>query len=254
MATVFCQNCGAQVDSSSAFCTNCGAKMIPATQDVQQSFPQPAAPQYSQPAPGPQYPPQGAPGPQYPPQGAPVPGQPGMPVPNQAYPGVKPPKKKNTGCIIAAVIVGVLLIIVIPVCAILAAIAIPAVVGISNSANESSYASDAATVDNACKTYYAGIVSGTINYDDDYYSLMYSYDSLPSKGASNSLRKEMALECTIGGALDYNGTYSVLSDKLSNMGADSNGNIYYIYDSMHSDDIVKTSLSTYTTFSELGYD
>ena len=52
------------------------------------------------------------------------------------------------------------LVVVIAILAILAAIAIPAVIGIINSANESQTASDAATVDNACKTYFAGIVAG----------------------------------------------------------------------------------------------
>ena len=53
------------------------------------------------------------------------------------------------------------LVVVIAILAILAAIAIPAVSGIINSANESQKASDAATVENACKTYYAGIVAGS---------------------------------------------------------------------------------------------
>ena len=243
MATIFCPNCGSQVDSSSAFCTNCGAKMVPATQNYQQSAPQSAAPQYSQPAPGASYPQ----------QGAPVPGQPGMPVPNQVNPAVQPQKKSKTGCIIAAVIVGVLVVILIPL-AIIMAIVIPAVIGINNSASTSTYESDAATVDNACKTYYAGIVSGTITYEDDYYDLSYSYDYIPRKDTSSSERKAAALECTVGGALDYNGTYSQLSDRLDMMGADDEGNIYYIYDDLHSSDIVNSNIHTYTTFEELGYD
>ena len=55
------------------------------------------------------------------------------------------------------------LVVVIAILAILAAIAIPAVIGIINSASESQGASDASTLNSACKTFYAGIQSGTIN-------------------------------------------------------------------------------------------
>ena len=55
------------------------------------------------------------------------------------------------------------LVVVIAILAILAAIAIPSVIGIINSASNSSGASNASQLDAACKDFYAGVVSGTIN-------------------------------------------------------------------------------------------
>ena len=54
------------------------------------------------------------------------------------------------------------LVVVIAILAILAAIAIPAVIGIINSASKSAGASDASTMNNACKTVYSGVKSGSI--------------------------------------------------------------------------------------------
>ena len=143
------------------------------------------------------------------------------------------------------------LVVVIAILAILAAIAIPAVIGIINSANESQTASDAATVDNACKTYFAGIVAGSITSAD---KGAHETATLPAAGASNSAKKTAALSATIGGALDYNGTYASLNGKLGDFGVDSDGNIYSKTDAAHSSGL-KTSvvLSDKTKMSELGY-
>ena len=123
--------------------------------------------------------------------------------------------------------------------------------GILTSANQSKKLSDAASIDNACKTYYAGIVAGMITYEDDYSELLNTYDDLPGKGATASERKRMALEATIGGALDYNGMYDTLAYDLSEFGADAEGNIYYINDPANSSKIVVKNLSVNTTLSEL---
>ena len=123
------------------------------------------------------------------------------------------------------------LVVVIAILAILAAIAIPAVIGIINSANESQKSSDAATVDNACKTYYAGIVAGSITSAD---SAKVTADTLPAATAASSAKKSSAKLATIEGALQYNGTAASLADKLSDFGYDKDGNIYSDTDAAHS--------------------
>lgn len=108
-----------------------------------------------------------------------------------------------------------------PALPVLAAVAIPAIVGITNSANESQDFADAATIDNSCKTYYAGIVAGSINSDN----FSESCDYLPGPGATNSEKKEAANHATIEGALRYNGLWSIMEGKLDKFGADKDGNI-----------------------------
>lgn len=175
--------------------------------------------------------------PQYPNQG--------MPAPSQ-YPPVQPPKKKGKGCLIAAIII---IVVVLLIGGITAAILIPPVIGIVNSANSSQLLADAATVDNSCKTYYAGIVSGTINDSDS--SSIDNLDTLPPATASNSEKRAAASKCTIGGALKFSDVYDELRDKLSDMGADSNGNIYSKNDEQNSDRISVSNLSVNTTLGEL---
>lgn len=146
------------------------------------------------------------------------------------------------------------LVVVIAILAILAAIAIPAVIGIINSANESQTASDAATVDNACKTYFSGIVSGTINASNFTPTKQSPADTLPAATASSSVRKTNALAATIGGALEYNGTYETLSGKLGDFGVTNDGNIYARTDAAHSTQIdTSVTLSTTTTMQALHY-
>ena len=141
------------------------------------------------------------------------------------------------------------LVVVIAILAILAAIAIPAVIGIINSANESQKSSDAATVDNACKTYFAGIVAGSITSADKGPN---ETATLPAAGASNSARKSAALSATIAGALDYNGTYASLNGKVTDFGVDSDGNIYSMTDKAHSGSLTQlTGVSM--TMSQLNY-
>ena len=148
------------------------------------------------------------------------------------------------------------LVVVIAILAILAAIAIPAVIGIINSANESQKASDAATVDNACKTYYAGIVAGSITSNDKTnMKNVGTSENLPAPGKSSSERKSCALDCTVGGAIDYNGTYASLNGKLADFGADREGNIYSKTDAAHSTQITVTNISKTTKLGSggLGY-
>lgn len=96
------------------------------------------------------------------------------------------------------------LVVVIAILAILAAIAIPAVVGIINNANQSAGQSDAASVNNACKTYYAGVRSGTIttaskNADGT------SVSAAASAGASDAKKLSAAKAATVADAQKYSG-------------------------------------------------
>lgn len=122
------------------------------------------------------------------------------------------------------------LVVVIAILAILAAIAIPAIVGIINNANESQKKTDASTVDNACKSYYAAIVAGSLNSSSADASK--TNDTLPAANAAANVRKSTALNCTVGGALDWNGT-STLKGKLSDFAYDAKGNIFSATDEAH---------------------
>lgn len=93
------------------------------------------------------------------------------------------------------------LVVVIAILAILAAIAIPAVIGIINSANTSSAQSDASTLDAACKNFYAGVVSGTIN-EGTKGSVT---DTLPASTAATSTKKSAAKNLAVKSAIEYNG-------------------------------------------------
>ncbi len=145
------------------------------------------------------------------------------------------------------------LVVVIAILAILAAIAIPAVIGIINSANESQTASDAATVDNACKTYFAGIVAGSITNKEMTANGGKVSDTLPAPGASSSDKKTKALACTVKGALEYNGTWASLSGKIGDFGCDADGNIYSVTDAAHSGSLTTRGLTATTTMSQLHY-
>lgn len=120
---------------------------------------------------------------------------------------------------------------------------------ISN-ANESQKKTDASTVDNACKSYYAAILSGSFNSSS--YDAGKVSDLLPSPDAAPSERKTAALACTIGNALVWNGTPS-LSQNLDAFGADTHGNIYAKSDTKYSSELTNMKLTAGTTFSELGY-
>ena len=116
------------------------------------------------------------------------------------------------------------LVVVIAILGILAAIAIPAVIGIINSANESQGKTDAASLSNACKTYFAGIVAGQINAENPGKS---KDANLPAKNASNSAKVAAALKCTVEGACQYNGLTD-LQNKVDDFVVDkSTGTIYY---------------------------
>ena len=112
------------------------------------------------------------------------------------------------------------LVVVIAILAILAAVAIPAVIGIINSATQSAGASDASTLNNACKTVYSGVKSGTITNEDknnDGSAIGWA----AAKGASNKARGEAANKVTVADVQKYNGT-SLSYDDLWYASSDHN--------------------------------
>ena len=119
------------------------------------------------------------------------------------------------------------LVVVIAILAILAAIAIPAIFGIINSATSSRSATDAASMDQACKTYYMGVKSGTITNKN--FKAEKSGDNLPDYTNSRNERLNYARQCTVAGALEYSGLYGIVND-IDQFGYDENGNIFYIPD------------------------
>ncbi len=98
------------------------------------------------------------------------------------------------------------LVVVIAILAILAAIAIPAVIGIINSATQSGGASDASTLNNACKSTYASIKSGAINNDDSTYPDGTKITFATAKTASASQKATAAADCKLEDVQKYNGT------------------------------------------------
>ncbi len=143
------------------------------------------------------------------------------------------------------------LVVVIAILAILAAIAIPAVIGIINSANESQKASDAATIDYACKTYYTGIVSGTITTAN--FNPVKSGDNVPTPTDSGHTRRVKARTCTVAGALEFEGLYEQLINKVTDFGYDSRGNIFSLTDGAHSASLTQITANATLDFEALNY-
>ena len=73
--------------------------------------------------------------------------------------------------------------------------------------------SDASTVDNALKVYYAGVVAGTINNEEKLPDGT-PLSNLPAKNATVSERKAAANSATVEDALKYNGLDEYITDGL----------------------------------------
>ena len=118
---------------------------------------------------------------------------------------------------------------------------------IINNATRSSLEADAASLTSACKTYYAGIQSGTINSSStDLYGNKLT--SLPDKSASISVRRAAANSATIYDAMQYSGlTFD--DDTLSKFALDQYNSIVP-YESLNGTAVLY-SLSSYTTLGEL---
>ena len=142
------------------------------------------------------------------------------------------------------------LIVVIAIIAILAAIAIPAVISIVESASVSSIETEAAEMDNACKTYYMGVKSGAISKEN--FTPTLSGDVVPNRFVSAKTKQTCAKNCTVGGALEYNGMYSDLIGKLGEFGYDAEGNIKALGDNADGT-LTQLSLDGKDTFATLNY-
>ena len=145
------------------------------------------------------------------------------------------------------------LVVVIAILAILAAIAIPAVIGIINSAGETSGDSDAATMTLACRTYYAGVKSGAINSTN--FTPEISNDDIPDKDDPMPTKVAKAYECTMAGALEYDGIYYKVINKITDYGYDGSGKIVYI-GSMTDEEkegITQIEDPSTVTFSDMNY-
>ncbi len=118
------------------------------------------------------------------------------------------------------------LVVVIAILAILAAIAIPAIVGIINSAGESAGESEAQTISQACRTYYAGVKGGSINTNT--FTPTKCSDNIPNRADSPTIKRQAAKQCTVAGALEYSGIYDKLIGEITDFGYDSAGDVYFI--------------------------
>lgn len=105
------------------------------------------------------------------------------------------------------------LVVVIAILAILAAIAIPAVVSIISSATVSQGQSDASTLNNAVKEFYAGVYSGSIN-KTSYSTALPSKIALPEAGASATKKQNTAAAMTIQDAQQYSGIAIACEDMV----------------------------------------
>ncbi len=104
------------------------------------------------------------------------------------------------------------LVVVIAILAILAAVAIPMVTGIINSATTSAKESDAATLNQACKTFLTSVASGTITQETvSAASITYSGTTLPKKSDTQTAKNSIANSLKVEDACNYNGLKNILA-------------------------------------------
>ena len=108
---------------------------------------------------------------------------------------------------------------------------------------------NAATLSNNCKNYYAELVSGTLNAENNTYV---KSDKLPSASATVAERKEAAGKCTIKGAMEYMGLINEAGEytiKLDNLSADGAGTIFAKGDEVYIAAV--ENITDATTFGEI---
>ncbi len=113
------------------------------------------------------------------------------------------------------------LVVVIAILGILAAIAIPAIIGIVNSASDTATEQDAAMLNDACKQYHAGVMTGLINSADPCGS---TQSNLPAPKSGVAARKLAADHATVLNACEYAGLDKIKSQLVA-------GNMTYGYTS-----------------------
>lgn len=143
------------------------------------------------------------------------------------------------------------LVVVIAILAILAAIAIPAVIGIINSTSNTALESEAATIDQSCKTYYEQIKTGMVTADR--FKAEKSGDTIPTRGTSLTDKARLARRCTVGGALEYAGVYSDFVGRLDEFAYDSTGKIVAVTGDDAPEGCTKIAADGSTTFDDLNY-
>jgi len=143
------------------------------------------------------------------------------------------------------------LVVVIAIIAILAAIAIPAVISIVNQAGASAQATDAATIDQCCKTYYEGIKTGMINSGN--FTAELSKDTIPSRTSGLRSKAVLAGKCTFAGALEYSGIYGDFAGKCDEFAYDAGGNIVAVIDDKVPDGCTRVAADGSTTFEAMHY-
>lgn len=131
------------------------------------------------------------------------------------------------------------LVVVIAILGILAAIAIPVIVNLVGTAAKTQDETDAKALDEACKDYYSGILSGAITSSDHGGS---TQTGLPAANATYDTRKIAAKAATAANACEYAGLPSVKAKiNASVFVYDSDGHIYSADD--------RTDLSNHVTAS-----
>ena len=143
------------------------------------------------------------------------------------------------------------LVVVIAILAILAAIAIPAVIGIINSTSNTALESEAATIDQSCKTYYEQIKTGMVTAER--FKAEKSGDNIPTRGTSLTDKARLARRCTVGGALEYAGVYSDFVGRLDEFAYDSTGKIVAVTGDDAPEGCTKIAADGSTTFDDLNY-
>ena len=95
----------------------------------------------------------------------------------------------------------------------------------SSPAVEDDLRMDALRINNSCKTFYAGIISGAVNETDDGDKIT---ETLPDKNMSILDRQEAAKKLTVRSALEKSGLERFLDEKvISDFVYDQDHNIYY---------------------------
>lgn len=85
----------------------------------------------------------------------------------------------------------------------------------------------AKNIDSYVKTYYQGILNGTITAS---HTLSHTSDVLPAADASNEERRRCAENATIAGAIDYAGFYTVYYPCITSLGYDRSSSLFTLPD------------------------
>lgn len=107
------------------------------------------------------------------------------------------------------------LVVVIAILGILAAIAIPSVVGIISSSQITSCEANARELNNACKRFYAQVGSGIVNETDGGEKVDDSVGVLPAKNAPLSAKRSILSGLKIECAIQYSGLTSKFPNENS---------------------------------------